>query len=175
MIRVTKSLVVFCAVALTGTAVSGAEHVVRIVSDYDNLRMAFVPKLVVIKSGDTVTWVNELNEEHNVVSYPDGFPKGEKPFASQMMQKNNEKWSYMFRTKGTYEYHCIPHLPMGMHGQVIVERPSKVAEFHNPSRAEINTYRDRLEKYFDEDEFKYRPRANRHRISSNAATSHQHH
>lgn len=172
MIRVTKIVFVFCAVALAGKAVFAGEHIVRIVSDYDNLRMAFEPKLIIIKPGDTVTWVNEVEEEHNVVSYPDGFPKGEKPFASQMMQKKNEKWSYTFRTKGTYEYHCIPHLPMGMHGQVIVERPSTASEYHKPSRAEINAYRLTLEKYFDDDEFKYKSRVKR---KQNAAVNHQHH
>jgi plastocyanin len=173
MNRVTTILFALCAVAFAGKAVSAGEHIVRIVSDYDNLRMAFEPKLLIIKPGDTVTWVNELNEEHNVVSYPDGFPKGEKAFASQMMQKKNEKWSYTFRTKGTYEYHCIPHLPMGMHGQVIVERPSKASEYHKPSRDEINAYRLTLEKYFDDDEFKYKSRASRNHSAQKAA-AHQH-
>ena len=42
------------------------EHIVRVVSDYDNLRMSFKPKTLFIKPGDTVTWVNEAAEDHNI-------------------------------------------------------------------------------------------------------------
>jgi len=151
------------AVLFAAGGATAEEHIVRIVSEYENLRMTFVPKHLTVRSGDTVTWINEAAEEHNVFSYPDGVPKGAEYLKSPIMTKAGEKWSYPFRTAGTYEYHCIPHLPMGMHGQVVVDRPSKAGEFHKPSRAEINDYRAQLEKYFDEDEFKFRPRSGRHK------------
>ncbi len=151
----------FLAVVSVCNAAIAEEHVVRIVSDYKNLRMAFEPKRLTIRAGDTVTWVNEVAEEHNVFSYPDGIPKGAEYLKSPIMTKVGEKWSYTFRIAGTYEYHCIPHLPMGMHGQVVVDRPSPAEEFHRPTREQINAYRLQLEKYFDDDEFKYRPRAAR--------------
>lgn len=147
-------------------------HVVRVVSDYANLRMSFKPKTIIIEPGDSVTWINEADEDHNIVSYPDGFPKGAKPFSSPFLKKKNEKWSHTFTLKGSYEYHCIPHLPMGMHGSVIVSRPSAADEFHEPSAKEMLQYSKRLREFFDEDEFKYKPRSNRAVIPQDA--KHQH-
>ena len=120
--------------------------------------MSFKPKTILIEPGDTVTWINEVDEEHNVVSYPDGFPKGAKPFSSSFLKKKGEKWSHTFSSKGTYEYHCVPHLPMGMHGSVIVSRPSTATEFHEPTATEMLQYSKRLREYFDDDEFKYKPK-----------------
>ena len=174
MIRFAKMLLVSCAVALSGSAVAAEEHIVKIVSDYENLRMAFEPKLITIKLGDTVTWVNQVEEEHNVVTYPDGFPNGASALASPILTKQGQKWSYTFKVKGTYDYHCIPHLPMGMHGQVIVERPSTVAEYHKPSRDQVNAYRLQLEKYFDDDEFKYKPRSKHKKPAQHSDGAHHH-
>lgn len=129
-----------------------AEHVVRIVSDYENLRMMFVPKYLQIEPGDRVTWINEADEEHNVITFPDGYPRGAEAFQSPIMTSAGERFSHQFKLPGTYEYHCIPHLPMGMHGLVIVERPSANEEFHEPSQAEIKAYRNLMLEWFDDDD-----------------------
>lgn len=144
-------------------------HIVRVVSDYHNLRMYFEPKRIVVQPGDTVTWVNEASEDHDIVSYPDGYPKGAKPLSSPFLKKKNERWSHTFEIKGTYEYHCIPHLPMGMHGVVIVSRPSQASEFHVPTALEMKRYAKRLREFFDEEEFKYRPRNKRSAMKKDAA------
>ena len=138
-------------------------HIVKVVSDYENLRMYFSPKMLLIQPGDTVTWVNQADEDHNIVTYPDGYPKGAEAFASPFLHKKNQSWSYTFRVKGTYEYHCVPHLPMGMHGSIVVARPSPAEEFHVPSSAEVKRYRTRLEEFYGEEEFKYKPRSERHK------------
>ena len=149
---------VFAAAVAVGMAMSSAanaggpkNHTVKVISDYDNLRMYFKPKTLVVQPGDTVTWVNLAEEEHNVFSYPDGFPKGGAPMQSHYMQKKDESWSFTFKLKGTYEYHCIPHMPMGMHGSVIVAQASTDEEFHVPSKKELATYRGMLKAYFDDD------------------------
>lgn len=142
-------------------ASGAAEHVVRIVSDYESLRMVFEPKHLEIESGDTVTWVNEANEEHNIVTYPDGYPRDAEAFQSPIMTRAGERFSHTFELPGTYEYHCIPHLPMGMHGQIIVGRPSENGEFHQPSKAEMQAYRDLLLEWFEEDEFRMLERGER--------------
>lgn len=129
-----------------------AEHIVRIVSDYDNLRMTFEPKTLTIAAGDRVTWVNEADEEHNVITFPDGFPQGAEAFQSQIMTTAGEQWSYDFAVVGTYEYHCLPHLPMGMHGMIVVDRPSRNEEFHSPSPSEIKAYRELMLEWFDDDD-----------------------
>ncbi|MFT7570778.1 MAG: plastocyanin [Paracoccaceae bacterium] len=171
-----KTLIGSAAVLLALSQATRAEgpkhHVVEIVSDYDNLRMAFRPKRIVVQPGDTVTWANLVAEEHNVVSYPDGYPQGAKPLLSPYLKKKGEKWSHTFSVKGTYEYHCIPHLPMGMHGKVVVTRPSESAEFHEPNAAQMKEYAARLREYFDEEDFKYRARGQR---QENGASSHKAH
>lgn len=153
--------VVLLAVSQAAQAEGPKNHVVEIVSDYDNLRMAFRPKRIVVQPGDTVTWVNLVAEEHNVFSYPDGYPKGGKPLLSHYLQKKAEKWSHTFKVAGTYEYHCIPHLPMGMHGKVVVGRPSEAAEFHEPNAVQMKAYAAKLREYFDDEDFKYKPRGQR--------------
>jgi plastocyanin len=154
-------LALFAAGAAAQPAVA-AEHIVRVVSDYDNLRMYFKPKLLTIASGDTVTWVNEAKEFHNMLTFPDGYPKGAKAFVSDDLTKKNQIWSRVFTTQGTYEYHCLPHLPMGMHGTIIIGAPSKEGEFHEPSKQEVAVYRNRLLDYFDEDEYRFKDRKARH-------------
>ena len=76
--------------SLPNKAEGPKEHIIKVVSDYDNLRMYFKPKLIIINPGDTVTWVNEAEEDHNVLSYPDGFPKGATPMKSHYLAKKNE-------------------------------------------------------------------------------------
>lgn len=150
-----------CMAVATLPAHAGDRHIVKIISDYDNLRMYFSPKTITVKPGDTVVWVNEAEEEHNIASYPDGFPKGAAPINSHYLKKKDEKWSYTFSKEGTYEYHCIPHLPMGMRGKVVVGRPSADNEFHVPTPAQLATYRKRLEKFYDNEEFAYEGRKKR--------------
>lgn len=137
------------------------EHIVRIVSDYDNLRMVFAPKHLQIEPGDRVTWINEADEEHNVITFPDGFPKGAMAFQSQIMTRAGDQWSYRFEIPGTYEYHCIPHLPMGMHGMIVVGRLSTNDEFHVPSREEITAYRTLMMEWLDEEDLDLLDRENR--------------
>jgi len=164
----TASVVVLLSLSQTTRAEGPKNHVVEVVSDYDNLRMAFRPKRLTVQPGDTVTWVNLAAEEHNVFSYPDGYPKGSKPMLSPYMQRKDEKWSHTFTAKGTYEYHCIPHLPMGMHGEVVVGRSSETAEFHEPNATQMKQYAAKLREYFDDEDFKYKPRGTR---KNNGASS----
>lgn len=140
------------AAASLGSNVLAAEHVVRIVSDYKNVRMIFEPRHLRIQPGDTVTWVNEVAEEHNVITYPDGYPKGAIAMRSPIMENAEEAWSYTFKVEGTYEYHCMPHLPMGMRGIVEVGRPSGNDEINIPTADETLAYRELLLTWFDDDE-----------------------
>lgn len=158
---VFRFLLIFAAVFSQSEGGEAKEHVVRIVSDYENLRMAFEPKYLEIGPGDDVTWVNEADEEHNVITFPDGFPNGAQSFRSPIMTRADQRWSHRFTVAGTYEYHCIPHLPMGMHGVIIVEHISKNNDFHKPSSAEVKAYRDLLMRWFDEDEFETLEREDR--------------
>lgn len=151
-------LAVVVSFATASAPAQAAEHLVRIVSDYKNLRMYFSPKTLVVASGDTVTWRNEAKEEHNALTFPDGYPEGAEGFISPDFTEAGQTWSHSFTVEGSYEYHCLPHLPMGMRGVIIVGRPSSEDEYHRPSREEVAAYRDRLLEYFDEDEYQYKVR-----------------
>ena len=143
------------------SSVSAADHVIRIVSDYENLRMNFDPKYLLVEPGDRVTWINEADEEHNVITYPDGYPRGADALRSPIMTRAGEQWSYEFEVSGTYEYHCIPHLPMGMHGLIIVGRASGNDEFHEPTPDEIAAYRRLMLEWFDDEDLEELENENR--------------
>lgn len=147
-------VLLFTALAPSHYSLAG-EHIVRIISDYENLRMYYDPKLIIINEGDTVTWINEKKEDHNIMSFPDGFPKSASPFKSPDLTAAGEKWSKTFNVSGTYEYHCLPHIPMGMHGTIIVGAPSANDDFHQPTSEELAAYRGMLLEYFDEEEYPY--------------------
>ncbi len=134
------------------TGVMAAEHVVRIVTDYEVPSMTFVPRSLTIEPGDVVTWVNEIDEEHNVVTFPDGYPRGAEAFQSPLMKRAGERFSHRFDVPGTYEYHCMPHLPMTMQGIIVVGQPSSADASHQPSTAEIDAYRNLMLAWFDEDD-----------------------
>lgn len=137
---------------LAAPALAGQTHRVEIVSDYDNLRFQFEPRSIRIQPGDTVVWVNAIAEEHNVMVYPGGFPQGASAFQSPYLTEAGEEFAVTFDIEGTYQYHCMPHLLMGMRGEIIVGRHSELSEFHQPTRAEIMTYRSQLLEWFDEDD-----------------------
>jgi len=158
---------VVAALTMQPPVVDAAEtHTVRIVSDYANLKFYFEPKSIIIQPGDTVVWINEAAEEHNVMTYPGGYPKNAKGFRSPLLEDAEETFSHTFRVLGTYQYHCLPHLLMGMNGQIVVGRHSTAEEFHEPTNAELKAYRDELLTWFDEDDNLFQVRAHEKRNNS---------
>jgi pseudoazurin len=141
-------------------AAGSGNHVINVISDEAGGRMYFDPKVLYVHPGDTVTWINRGDEEHDIITFPDGYPEGTDAFQSPLFKHAGEQWSHVFSKEGTYEYHCLPHLPMGMHGMVIVGRPSEQSEFHVPSAAEVAGYRDQMLEWFD-DEVAFEPREQR--------------
>ena len=149
LLRLARAFLLIAAGTAAPPAASGADHVVRIVSDYRNLQMAFVPDHLEIAPGDRVTWINEADEEHDVVTFPDGYPRGAKGFQSPVMTRAGEEFSHHFDVPGTYEYHCMPHLAMGMRGMIVVGRASARHELHEPSNAEMKAYRETMMEWLD--------------------------
>jgi plastocyanin len=126
-----KKTVLLCILGLFGMAalaapVQAAEHTVRMISKGDKGSFYFEPKKLTIKSGDTVTWVNMQDDTHNVMA--ESVPKTSEAFSSPDLKAKGDKWSYTFKTSGTYRYHCHPHEQMGMAGTIIVDRPSRADE-----------------------------------------------
>lgn len=70
----------------------------------------FGPQEVKVKAGTTVTWTNEDDIPHTVVS-PNGF-------RSKVLDTDG-KYSFTFTTPGTYKYFCSLHPHMT--GTIVVE------------------------------------------------------
>lgn len=102
------------------------EYTVRMITDTAKGSYYFEPSELVIKSGDTVTWVNDQDDTHNVMT--ESVPKGAEDFESPMLEKKGQKWSHVFTTSGTYTYHCHPHAGNNMRGMIIVDHPSNPGE-----------------------------------------------
>lgn len=83
------------------------------VADY-----SYSPACIKVAVGQTVTWTNTGMASHTVTSDV-GDPEA---FASDAGGLGtNGTYAHTFNTAGTYGYHCIPHLSLGMVGTVIVE------------------------------------------------------
>ena len=103
----------------------GKEYTVKMISTGEKGSYYFEPKKLKIKSGDTVTWVNMQDEEHNVMM--EKIPASAKEVDSPLLEKKGDKWSHTFTVSGTYSYHCHPHASL-MKGMIIVDTPSKSAQ-----------------------------------------------
>lgn len=77
---------------------------------------AFSPATLTVKKGTTVTWTNQDDMGHNVVS-DDAAPEGGPPKEAGLFGKG-ETFSFTYNTVGTFPYHCSPH-PF-MQGTVVV-------------------------------------------------------
>jgi plastocyanin len=64
---------------------------------------AYKPLTLTIPAGTTVTFVNDDDVAHTVTSADD-----KKAFDSGNMDKN-AKWTFTFKTPGTYQYVCAYH------------------------------------------------------------------
>ncbi len=89
------------------TATTGAAAKVSI----DNF--VFDPKELVVTAGATVTWVNTDDVAHTVTS------KAATPLFDSKTLYTDDKFSFEFKTPGTYDYFCKPHPYMT--GKVIVK------------------------------------------------------
>ena len=151
MIR--QTFVILAMGICVSTTVVADDHVVEVITDTQNGTTSFSPKFLRIEKGDTVTWVNQIDDYHNVITYPDGFPEGAVGFESPYLETKGESFSFTFNHEGTYQYHCIPHIMMGMRGVVTVGQPTSPDEFHQPTQKELVAYRDKLLEFFDSEEF----------------------
>jgi plastocyanin len=71
----------------------------------------FVPQRVTVKPGTTVTWINEDDIPHAIAATG-------KEFRSKVLD-TNDKYSFTFKTMGTFEYFCSLHPHMT--GTIVVE------------------------------------------------------
>jgi len=111
------------AVASVALAFSAhADATVKLGSDTGAL--AFEPSTVTIKSGETVTFVNNAGYPHNIVFDEDAVPGGVNADAisrNDLLNAPGEKYAVKLTTAGAYGYYCEPHQGAGMVGKIIVQ------------------------------------------------------
>ena len=123
-----KKLLLTTALMLVATPAFAKEYTVKEVTDYDAKKQHFFsPDQLTIQPGDTVTFENVQDEQHEVmfISQP---KQVDEMIMSPMHEKKGDKFTYTFTTPGTYKYHCHPHEKLGMEGTIIVGQASKPGE-----------------------------------------------
>jgi plastocyanin len=90
------------------TATTGAAAVKVSIDNF-----VFQPKELVVTAGTSVTWVNTDDAAHTVTS------KAAPPLFDSRTLHKDDKFSFEFKTPGTYDYFCKAHPYMT--GQVIVK------------------------------------------------------
>lgn len=113
--------------------ITGETHEVKMIGDEKGYR--FEPANLEIKQGDGVKFVMVTGGPHNVAFDENAIPAGAKdklsanmpnqqaPLQSQFFMNPNETYTISFAglPAGTYNFHCVPHLAMGMKGTITVK------------------------------------------------------
>jgi len=105
-----------CSIVLFLSATPAHAETYTVKMGTDKGQLAFEPKVLKIKVGDTVKWVNNKAYPHNVV-----FEGNAELSHAKLMQKPKQVVETTFTEAGTYSYYCTPHRGAGMVGKIIVE------------------------------------------------------
>lgn len=104
----------------------------------------FDPVGLYVKPGDTVTFKIESGS-HSSTAYKKGngpasvtrIPKGAKAWNSGTLSKKGATFKHTFKTKGTYDYFCIPHKTLGMVARIVCGKPGGPAEGSQPPDGKV--------------------------------------
>ena len=80
---------------------------------------AFDPKIVKVKKGDAVKWVNRESVEHTITSTTFS-SKGEEWEFEQTLSSDGDTAHFTFENQGIHEYYCTVHGEETMCGVVLV-------------------------------------------------------
>lgn len=95
----------------------------------------FEPSTINAKVGDMITFTNTMGGPHNVTFWADSIPAGtaaaltaDMPkttalLTSPLFETDGETWTMSTAglKPGTYKFYCLPHAPLGMRGQLVVQ------------------------------------------------------
>jgi plastocyanin len=98
------------------SASPAAADTVTVKMGSDGGQLVFEPKVVTIKVGDTIKWVNNKAFPHNIV-----FDGHAELSHKKLAQKPKAELESTFNEAGEFSYYCSPHRGAGMQGKVIVE------------------------------------------------------
>jgi plastocyanin len=113
---------------------AGGEATVTIEMVGDAQGYRFEPSSVTIHVGETVRFLNKIGGPHNVTFWPDSIPGGTQqalqsgmtntsgPLTGPLLINVGDATIVSFAgvSPGTYKFYCMPHLALGMKGQIIV-------------------------------------------------------
>jgi plastocyanin len=109
--RLLQTLILLLLFSAAESKVDAATHLVRMVNS------TFVPQLIDIDVGDTITWTNTERVAHDTR----GFDSAGEPVWISPLFLRPGTFSFTFNVPpGTYEYICKPHVDIGMVGTVFV-------------------------------------------------------
>ncbi len=92
-----------------GSLSLAADHTVKMKS------LSYDPKVVNIKVGDSVEWVNESYTEHSASA------DDKKTFDTGMVEPKKKSKKIKFTHGGSFTFHCSVHGPT-MNGTIVVEQ-----------------------------------------------------
>jgi len=125
-----NKLLLTTALTLLAAPVFAKEYVIKEMSDSTGTGKKpyyYSPDKLTIQPGDTVTFLNDSDDMHDVMFV--NVPKAvDEMIMSPMHNNKGDKYSYTFNVPGTYKFHCHPHEKLGMTGMLIVGQPSKIGE-----------------------------------------------
>ena len=118
----------------SGAPITGTTHEVKMLQDAQG-NYKYDPANITVKAGDGVKFVMVSGGPHNVALDPAQVPANAKAqlsanmqnqvseLSSPMMMNPNEAYVISFAgvPAGKYDFHCTPHLAMGMRGSITVQ------------------------------------------------------
>jgi plastocyanin len=90
----------------------------------DKGMLAFEPKKITVKPGDTIKWVNNKVPPHNVVFDPKGGKIAKDLSHKQLFMSAGQGYDTVIpadAAPGVYDFYCEPHRGAGMAGKLTVE------------------------------------------------------
>lgn len=102
---------------------------IRMKSDAEGAHVRFDPIGLLIRPGQVVRWVIELNVHTTTAYHPANdhhslrIPVGAAPWDSGYLVDSGQSFEVRFTVEGVYDYFCTPHEAAGMVGRIVVGRP----------------------------------------------------
>lgn len=125
MTLITRRTTLFTMAAAAGTLAAPAlvraanSHEIQMLSKHPEdkkLRNVFLPRVLAVDAGDTVTWM-PADKGHNSAASKGMIPDGVEAWNGKI----SKEVAVTFDKPGIYGYQCTPHLSLGMVGLVVVK------------------------------------------------------
>jgi plastocyanin len=106
---------------------------VKLIGDANGYR--FDPARIVAHVGDVVVFQSQMGGPHNVTFWQDSIPAGAasqlqanmsgttRPLTGSLIINTGDSYTVPLAklTPGTYKFYCLPHLALGMRGEIVVQ------------------------------------------------------